>query len=136
MESDRSPASRYVHRLLVPPHQGIPVELCEAHPWLDAYASSRGAAVAARIWREWYAWTTHPTSTIPGMPQERDGGYLVPWSRTAAADVDGQDLAVLLHRIAEGTEPVWERAAWRVDGHGIPSIPRRAQPALLQFAAG
>ena len=58
--------------------------------------------------------------TVAAIPWERDTGDQMPWSRTAAADVDGQDLAALLHRIAEGTEPVWENTAWTVDGHGIP----------------
>ncbi|MFD4763785.1 hypothetical protein ACFWOJ_34610 [Streptomyces sp. NPDC058439] len=29
-----------------------------------------------------------------------------------------------LHRIAAGTEPVWERANWIVDGHGEPDLDR------------
>ncbi|EPD88943.1 hypothetical protein ACH4LN_33170 [Streptomyces albus] len=41
----------------------------------------------------------------------------MPWSRSLDAAVDGQSMARLLHRIAEGAEPVWERAAWRADGH-------------------
>jgi hypothetical protein len=88
-----------------------------AHPW----GSSTGRhAVVARIWQDWHAWTSHPTSTVAAIPWERDTGDQMPWSRTAAADVDGQDLAALLHRIAEGTESVWENTAWTVDGHGIP----------------
>jgi hypothetical protein len=35
---------------------------------------------------------------------------------------DGLSMAGLLHRIADGTEPVWEKAAWLVDGYGEPDL--------------
>jgi len=42
-----------------------------AHPW----GSSTGRhAVVARIWQDWHAWTSHPTSTVAAIPWERDIG--------------------------------------------------------------
>jgi hypothetical protein len=42
-----------------------------AHPW----GSSTGRhAVVARIWQDWHAWTSHPTSTLAAIPWERDIG--------------------------------------------------------------
>jgi len=29
---------------------------------------------------------------------------------------------VQVHRIADGTKPVWEKAAWTIDGHGEPDM--------------
>lgn len=116
-ESDRAPANRYASRLLAPalqpaPFEAVPADLARAHPWAvkpDTYV--------AQLWREWYAWTSHPTSTHPDMPWD---GILSWHCSTAAAD-DGQELAELVHRIAAGIEPVWHQAAWVNDGHGEPN---------------
>ncbi|MBK6015819.1 hypothetical protein [Streptomyces sp. MBT53] len=119
-ESDRAPVNRYPTRLLAPadqpPHFNAPSEeFRRVHPW-----AAVATVYVASLWRAWYAWTSHPTSGHPDMPW--DG--TLPWSRSTAADDDGRGLVELLHRIADGTEPVWDQAAWVVDGHGAPSIDR------------
>ncbi|MBP5942574.1 hypothetical protein F3K43_47375 [Streptomyces sp. LBUM 1476] len=53
-------------------------------------------------------------------PWDQERGVWVAWERTAQAADDARGLVVLLHRIAEGTEPVWDQAAWTADGHGVP----------------
>ncbi|MFF3720537.1 hypothetical protein [Streptomyces prasinus] len=53
------------------------------------------------------------------MAPPRDG-VAVPWTHSLDVAEDGRSMAGVLHRITAGTEPVWERAAWTVDGHGVP----------------
>ncbi|RSS94263.1 hypothetical protein EF903_06915 [Streptomyces sp. WAC05292] len=84
------------------------------HPWA-AHRSAANASVA-RIWAPWYAHTDYPYSTHPCLPGR---GETVPWSRSLDLVADGRSMASVLRRIAEGTEPVWERAAWTLDGHGV-----------------
>lgn len=76
----------------------------------------------ARIWAAWFGWTDHPGSTIPSVPRD---GTAVPWGRSLNVVADGRSMAVLLHRIADGTEPVREKAAWTTDGYGTPAAPSR-----------
>lgn len=119
-ESDRAPVNRYPTRLLAaadqPPHfTAVSEGFLRVHPW-----AAVATVYVASLWRDWYAWTSHPTSGHPDMPW--DG--TLPWSRSTAADDDARGLVELLHRIADGTEPVWDQAAWVVDGHGAPSVGR------------
>lgn len=114
-EGDHScPPSRRSHRLVSLPGEVLPPGPHPLHPW----ALVGPKVSVAGIWSAWFGWTDHPSSTIPSVP--RGEQFPVPWSRSPDTAVDGQSMARLLHRIAEGAEPVWERAAWRADGHGVP----------------
>ncbi|MFE6691922.1 hypothetical protein ACFVFQ_36320 [Streptomyces sp. NPDC057743] len=109
------PNRRYPQALLRLPDSGPVVSGRDPlHPWA-AHNSAANASVA-RIWAPWYAHTDYPYSTVPCLPGH---GETVPWSRSLDVAADGQSMAGLLHRIADGTEPVWERAAWTLDGHGV-----------------
>ncbi|MGD6765968.1 hypothetical protein ACOKM5_44305 [Streptomyces sp. BH097] len=117
VESDRdNSGNRYPSRLLQTSErpQLIP-GAAEAHPWVW------GGGTVAKVWREWFGWTSHPTSYYPGMPWESTG-IEVPWSRTAAADRDGQDLAALLQQIADGSATIWPGALWVADQKGDPDL--------------
>ncbi|MER7050477.1 hypothetical protein ABT391_37265 [Streptomyces jumonjinensis] len=108
------PLSRYPQALLRLPNSGpVPSGRDPLHPWA-AHHSAANASVA-RIWAPWYAFTDYPYSEFPCVPEY---GAAVPWTRSLDAAADGLSMVGLLHRIAEGTEPVWERAAWTLDGHG------------------
>ncbi|MER5482557.1 hypothetical protein ABT024_04985 [Streptomyces sp. NPDC002812] len=89
------------------------------HPWA-AHASTANPSVAD-IWASWYAYTDQPSSTYSCIPEY---GAAVPWQRSLDVADDAQSMADLLHRIADGTEPVWEQAAWTLDGHGKPKQPQ------------
>ncbi|MFF0451649.1 hypothetical protein ACFYT4_35760 [Streptomyces sp. NPDC004609] len=91
------------------------------HPW--AAPHSRANASVARIWAPWYAFTDYPYSTYPCVPGD---GAAVPWTRSPDVAADGRSMAAVLHRIAAGTEPAWERAAWTLDGHGAGTPERSA----------
>lgn len=120
-ETDQGPAGRYPAMLVTPPGHLPSSSRDGLHTWLRPHRESpQTADYVLRLWRNWHAWTGHPASTTADTPWNRDQGHLVPWSRTADADADGQDLTALLHRIADGTEPIWNHAAW-LDGHGTPA---------------
>lgn len=67
-------------------------------------------------------------------PWDRERGVWVAWDCTAQAADDARVQAALLHRIAEGTEPVWERARWIEDGHGEPDLPQRRRQRMTTAA--
>lgn len=116
------PLHRYPHALLRLPNSGPVVSGRDPlHPWAAPHSSAN--ASVARIWASWYAHTDYPYSTIPCLPGH---GETVPWSRSLNVAADGKSMADLLHRIADGTEPVWERAAWTLDGHGAGIAERSA----------
>ncbi|MFB6505669.1 hypothetical protein ACFC07_21740 [Streptomyces sp. NPDC056099] len=109
------PIRRYPQALLRLPNSGpVASGRDPLHSWA-AHHSAANASVA-RIWAPWYAFTDYPYSTHPCIPEH---GAAVPWSRSLDVAADGQSMAGVLHRIADGSEPVWERAAWTLDGHGV-----------------
>lgn len=109
------PTRRYPSALLhLPNSRPVASGRDPLHPWA-AHASTAHPSVAD-IWACWYAYTDNPTSTHPCIP---DYGAAVPWTRSLDVAADAQSMAGLLHRIADGTEPVSERAAWTLDGHGV-----------------
>ncbi|MFD4933373.1 hypothetical protein [Streptomyces virginiae] len=115
MENDyMGPTSRRAHRLVHEPGQpwyGTHPE----HPWATSNCALHPRV--AGVWSGWFAWRDSEWSTIASVPRD---GTEVPWPRTLDVAADGRSMAGLLHRIADGTEPVWERAAWTRDGHGVP----------------
>ncbi|WP_330335620.1 hypothetical protein OHS33_38965 (plasmid) [Streptomyces sp. NBC_00536] len=121
------PSRRYPQALLLLPNSGPVVSGRDPlHPWA-AHASSANASVA-RVWASWYGFTDHPSSTHPCIPEY---GAAIPWTRSLDVAADAQSMVGLLHRIADGTEPVWERAAWTMDGYGVGEPgPARGRAAL------
>lgn len=115
------PLSRYPDALLRLPGEPVAPGRHPIHPW--AAPHSQANASVARIWAPWYAFTDYSYSTYPCVPED---GAAVPWTRSLDVAADGQSMAGVLHRIAEGTEPVWERAAWTLDGHGVGTPERSA----------
>ncbi|WP_404949048.1 hypothetical protein HFP70_35285 [Streptomyces sp. ARC14] len=112
------PRNRYPHALLRLPNSGPVVSGRDPlHAW--AAPSSNANESLTRIWAGWYGWTDRRSSTRACAPWEWDGGSSMPWSRSLDLVADGLSMASLLHRIADGTEPVWGRAAWTVDGYGV-----------------
>ncbi|MEV0487269.1 hypothetical protein AB0I69_42555 [Streptomyces sp. NPDC050508] len=112
------PNRRYPHALLRLPNSGPVVSGRDPlHPWA-AHASAANDSVT-RIWAGWFGWTDRHSSTTACAPWEWSGDIPMPWSRSLDVAADGRSMAGLLHRIADGTEPVWERAAWTLDGHGV-----------------
>ncbi|MFD7868489.1 hypothetical protein [Streptomyces sp. NPDC059783] len=111
------PSSRYPHALLrLPTDEPVVPGREPLHPWAVSFTEENPSV--SRIWAGWFGWTDRPSYTRPCVPWEWGGGIPMPWSRSLDPAADGLSMARLLHRIADGTEPVWERAAWRVDGHG------------------
>ncbi|MFB6594795.1 hypothetical protein ACFCX6_35585 [Streptomyces sp. NPDC056353] len=112
------PHSRYPHALLRLPNSGpVTSGRDPLHPW--AAPSSAVNDSVTRIWAGWFGWTDRHSSTTACAPWEWSGDLPMPWSRSLDPAADGLSMAGLLHRIADGTEPVWERAAWTVDGYGV-----------------
>ncbi|MEU7228874.1 hypothetical protein [Streptomyces chrestomyceticus] len=112
------PLSRYPDALLRLPNSGPVVSGRDPlHPW--AAPSSAANASVTRIWAGWFGWTDRHSSTTACAPWEWSGDLPMPWTRSLDLAADGLSMASVLHRIADGTEPVWERAAWTVDGHGV-----------------
>ncbi|MFI9052432.1 hypothetical protein [Streptomyces sp. NPDC053427] len=112
------PHSRYPHALLRLPNSGPVVSGRDPlHPWAAPHSAANDSVT--RIWAGWYGWTDHHSSTTACAPWEWSGDIPMPWSRSLDLAADGRSMAGLLHRIADGTEPVWERAAWTLDGHGV-----------------
>ncbi|MDQ0689037.1 hypothetical protein QFZ56_008083 [Streptomyces achromogenes] len=125
-ETDRGPVSRYPSMLVTPPGQLVSSERDGLHPWLSPHReSAEKADYVSRLWRNWFAWTRDEWSSMASEPWDQERGVWVAWECTAQAADDARVLVALLHRIAEGTEPVWERAQWIEDGHGEPELPRR-----------
>ncbi|TJZ41220.1 hypothetical protein FCH28_37690 [Streptomyces piniterrae] len=122
-ETDRGPVSRYPSILVTPPGQPVSSERDSLHTWLRPHRENVGKAdCVTRLWRQWFAWTRDECSSMASEPWDWDCGTTLAWEQTTQAAADGQMMAALLQRIADGTEPVWERAAWTVDGHGIPAV--------------
>ncbi|MET9366094.1 hypothetical protein ABZX93_35060 [Streptomyces sp. NPDC006632] len=112
------PHGRYPHALLRPPNAGpVTPGRDPLHPW--AAPSSSANASVTRIWAGWFGWTDRHSSTTACAPWEWSGDLPMPWTRSLDLAADGLSMADVLHRIADGTEPVWERAAWTVDGYGV-----------------
>ncbi|MEV7595487.1 hypothetical protein AB0O42_35010 [Streptomyces sp. NPDC089922] len=112
------PTSRYPHALLRLPRSGpVASGRDPLHPWAAPHSEANDSVT--RIWAGWFGWTDHHSSTHVCAPWERGGDIPMPWSRSLDLAADGRSMAGLLHRIADGTEPVWERAAWTLDGHGV-----------------
>ncbi|OUD03011.1 hypothetical protein [Streptomyces swartbergensis] len=120
------PLGRYPDALLRLPGEPVPPGRDPRHPW--AAPHSKANPSVARIWSGWFGWTDYPYSMIPSVPRD---GTAVPWTRSLDVAADGRSMVGVLHRIADGTEPVWEKAAWTVDGHGVPEN----APRLLAGAA-
>lgn len=132
-EADRGPVSRYPSILVTPPGQLVSSERDNLHTWLSPHReSAEKADYVSRLWRHWFGWTRDEWSSIASEPWDRERGVWVAWERTMEAAADAQAMASLLHRIADGTEPVWERAAWTVDGHGLPP----AEPSRRRTSGG
>jgi hypothetical protein len=112
------PSSRYPHALLSPTGPVEPGR--NPHPWVTLHWNKNPSV--ARIWAGWFAWTDRPDSTHPCVPSAWGGGIPLAWTRSLDLVADGLSMAGLLHRIADGTEPVWEKAAWLVDGYGEPDL--------------
>ncbi|MFE9913367.1 hypothetical protein [Streptomyces clavifer] len=124
-ETDRGPVSRYPAMLVTPPGKHLTSERDNLHAWLCPHReSAEKADYVSRLWRAWFAWTRDEWSSMASEPWDQERGACVAWDRTAQAADDARDQAALLHRIAGGTEPVWERARWIVDGQGEPELPR------------
>lgn len=85
----------------------------QRRPWAGEGSTVRTSV--AQVWAPWYAYTDSAYSTYPCVPGY---GAAVPWTRSLDVAADGQSMAGVLHRIADGSEAVWERAAWVLDGHG------------------
>ncbi|MFD3336157.1 hypothetical protein ACFWV1_26440 [Streptomyces sp. NPDC058700] len=110
------PVNRSPDCLVYLPHELRPIGPSAEHPWASTCSST--LATVAGIWAAWYAWTDVPAGTIPAVPRD---GQPIPWQRSLDVAADGQSMTALLHRIADGTEPVWEKARWLIDGHGAPA---------------
>ncbi|MFJ4988794.1 hypothetical protein ACIP9H_33960 [Streptomyces sp. NPDC088732] len=123
-ETDMGPVSRYPHMLVTPPGEHLSSARAHLHSWLSPYReSSEKAAYVSRLWRHWFAWTRDEWSTVADEPRGHEPGIrTIAWDRSASAVDDAHTVAALLQRIAEGTEPVWERARWVEDGHGKPDL--------------
>ncbi|MGI5444105.1 hypothetical protein ACQEV4_44220 [Streptomyces shenzhenensis] len=115
------PNHRYPHALLRLPRSGPVVPGRDPlHPWAAPHSAANDSVT--RIWAGWFGWTDRHSSTNACAPWEWSGDIPMPWSRSLDLVADGRSMADLLHRIADGTEPVWERAAWTTDGHGEPDL--------------
>lgn len=112
------PHRRYPQALLRLAGSGpVPSGRDPLHPWA-AHHSAANASVT-RIWAGWFGWTDRHSSTRACAPWEWSGDIPMPWTRSLDVAADGQSMAAALRRIADGTEPVWERAAWTLDGYGV-----------------
>jgi hypothetical protein len=125
------PYSRYPGVLLHLPGAVVQPGPDPQHPWATSHHRQENPSVAS-IWSGWFGWTDYPGSTIPSVPRD---GASVPWSRSLDVAADGRSMAAVLHRIADGTEPVWEKAAWTIDGHGEPDLSWDRRRATLTTLA-
>lgn len=134
-ETDRGPVSRYPAMLVTPPGKHLTSERDNLHAWLRPHRESgEKADYVSRLWRAWFAWTRDEWSSMASEPWDQERGVWVAWDRTAQAADDARVQAALLHRIAGGTEPVWERARWIEDGHGEPELPQRRRRRMTTAA--
>ncbi|RSS57449.1 hypothetical protein [Streptomyces sp. WAC01280] len=125
-ETGMGPGSRFPARLVTLPGQLMSSERDSLHAWLRPYReSAEGAAYVSRLWRGWFAWTRDQWSTTASEPWDQEHGVRVAWDRTTDSAADVLGLAMVLDRIADGTEPVWEEARWIADGHGEPDLLER-----------
>ncbi|MFE2045915.1 hypothetical protein ACFXAZ_34350 [Streptomyces sp. NPDC059477] len=113
------PSSRSPYALVK--EKGVPVAPGPhpLHPWASVHSHD---ASLGKIWAGWFGWTDHPSSTIPCLPWEWGGDVPLAWSRSLNLETDARSMTEVLHRIADGTEPVWKNAAWLLDGHGEPDL--------------
>ncbi|MET9484763.1 hypothetical protein [Streptomyces sp. NPDC006638] len=112
------PNRRYPHALLrLPSSEPVPSGRDPLHPWAAPHSSAN--ASMTQVWAGWFGWTDRHSSTRACAPWEWSGDIPMPWSRSLDLAADGLSMAGVLHRIADGTEPVWERAAWTLDGYGV-----------------
>jgi hypothetical protein len=114
------PLSRFPDRLICQPDQSFQPGPDPVHPWAAPHSKARPSV--ARIWAPWFGWTDRSSSTIPSIPSAWGDDVPLAWSRSLDLVADGRSMVDLLHRIADGSEPVWERAAWMVDGYGEPDL--------------
>ncbi|MFF9785665.1 hypothetical protein [Streptomyces nigrescens] len=112
-EAGMGPVSRHASRLLKPADQCLTPEHCRKHSWLSPHPDTPRLDW---LWAQWFAWTDHEMSQMAGVPDDLPD-Y---WTRSADAAADGNGLVDLLHRIADGTAPVWDKARWLTDGWGEP----------------
>ncbi|MER7948900.1 hypothetical protein ABTY59_16080 [Streptomyces sp. NPDC096079] len=106
------PATRIPFSLISLPREPLPSAAIADHAWMSSDVTS-----VAGVWMAWYAWTDNPSSTLPAAPGY---GRRIAWQRSRDLASDAQSMTALLHRVADGTEPVWEKARWVADGHGVP----------------
>ncbi|MGW3628059.1 hypothetical protein [Streptomyces sp. NPDC000880] len=124
-ETDRGPVSRYPSILVTPPGQLVSSERDGLHAWLRPHRESVDKAdYVSRLWRQWFAWTRDEWSSMASEPWDWERGTRLAWEQTTQAAADAKTMTALLHRIAAGTERVWERATWILDGHGEPDLSR------------
>ncbi|MFI9296668.1 hypothetical protein [Streptomyces gardneri] len=107
------PTTRIPFTLISLPREMLPSAAIAEHGWMSSEVPS-----VAGVWVAWYAWTDNPSSTLPAAPGY---GKQIAWQRSVDLASDAQSMTGLLHRIADGTEPVWEKARWLADGNGVPS---------------
>ena len=108
------PTTRIPVTLISQPREMLPSAAIAEHAWM-----SSEVLTVAGVWIAWYAWTDNPSSTLPAAP---DYGRKIAWQRSLDLASDAQSMTALLHRIADGTEPVGEKARWVADGHGAPGM--------------
>ncbi|MEU7072322.1 hypothetical protein AB0B30_34800 [Streptomyces narbonensis] len=106
------PTARIPFSLISLPREMLPSAAIAEHAWMSSEVLS-----VAGVWAAWYAWTDNPSSTLPAAPGY---GKQIAWQRSPFLASDAQSMTELLHRIADGAEPVWEKARWLADGHGVP----------------
>ncbi|MEV5204917.1 hypothetical protein [Streptomyces sp. NPDC053720] len=121
-ETDRGPVGRYPQILTTEPGK-VMYSGQQAHGWMRAHTESHELGdYVSRLWRQWYGWTRDEWTSTASEPVDREYRTRVAWDRTADAADDARALAALLHRIADGTEPIWSGARWTADGHGTPDL--------------
>ncbi|MEV7567894.1 hypothetical protein [Streptomyces tanashiensis] len=111
----RGPTTRIPFSLISLPREMLPSAAIAEHAWMSSELSS-----VSDVWVAWYAWTDNPSSTLPAAPGY---GRQIAWQRSLDLVSDAQSMTALVHRIADGTEPVWEKARWVADGQGVPRTP-------------
>ncbi|MEU8741895.1 hypothetical protein [Streptomyces halstedii] len=114
------PSGRFPQALLsLPTPEPVVPGRDPLHPWAAPHSEENPSI--SRTWAGWFGWTERPSYTRACVPWEWGGDIPMPWTRSLDVAADGLSMAGVLHRIADGTEPVWERAAWVLDGHGVGS---------------
>lgn len=112
------PGRRFPQALLrLPTPEPVAPGRDRLHPWAAPHSAANDSVT--RIWAGWFGWTDRHSSTRACAPWEWSSDIPMPWTRSLDLAADGLSMAGVLHRIADGTEPVWERAAWTLDGYGV-----------------